>query len=60
VKQKVSDACMGAGPLNGFTAEKKEKENWYRKSRLALFGQHLRRTGQHYQSGAGSQGNCRH
>jgi len=29
VKQKVSDDCKGAGPLNGVTAEKKEKENWY-------------------------------
>jgi uncharacterized metal-binding protein len=29
VKKKVSDDCKGAGPLNGVTAEKKEKENWY-------------------------------
>ena len=29
MKQKVSDDCKGAGPLNEVTAEKKEKENWY-------------------------------
>ncbi|MHB9099720.1 MAG: putative zinc-binding protein [Syntrophales bacterium] len=29
MKQKVSDGCIGAGSLNGVTAGKKEKENWY-------------------------------
>ncbi|MHB8908540.1 MAG: putative zinc-binding protein [Syntrophales bacterium] len=29
MKQKVSEECEGARSLNGVTAEKKEKENWY-------------------------------